>query len=79
MAKWAVSGEPARDTTHLIVPGPARHKRRAVLGLSLRPVVLGRPGIITYFYFYKKSYIHTYNLYLILETPEHDVPLVTLI
>jgi hypothetical protein len=32
MTKWVVSGEPARDTTHLIVPGPTRHKRRAVLG-----------------------------------------------
>jgi hypothetical protein len=32
MAKWAVSGEPARGTTHLIVLGPPRHERRAVLG-----------------------------------------------
>jgi hypothetical protein len=32
MVKWAVSGEPARETTHLIVPEPTRHERRAVLG-----------------------------------------------
>jgi hypothetical protein len=32
MAKRAVSGEPARGTTHLIVPGPTRHERCAVLG-----------------------------------------------
>jgi hypothetical protein len=32
MAKWAVSSGPARGTTHLIVPGPARHEGRAVLG-----------------------------------------------
>jgi hypothetical protein len=25
MAKWVVSGEPARDTTHLIVSGSTRH------------------------------------------------------
>jgi hypothetical protein len=30
MVKWAVSGEPARDTTHLIVRGQTRHERRAV-------------------------------------------------
>jgi hypothetical protein len=32
MAKWVVSGEPARGTTYLIVPGPTRNERRAVLG-----------------------------------------------
>jgi hypothetical protein len=32
MAKWVVSVEPTRGTTHLIVPGPTRHERRAVLG-----------------------------------------------
>ena len=32
MAKWAVSVEPARGTTHLIVHGPTRHERRVVLG-----------------------------------------------
>jgi hypothetical protein len=32
MVKWVVSGEPARGTTHLIVSGPTRHERRAVLG-----------------------------------------------
>jgi hypothetical protein len=33
MAKWAVSGEPARGTIHLILTGPTRHERRVVLGL----------------------------------------------
>jgi hypothetical protein len=28
-----MSGEPARDTAHLIVPVPTQHERRAVLGL----------------------------------------------
>jgi hypothetical protein len=28
---------PNQDTIHLIVPGPARHERRAVLGRSLGP------------------------------------------
>jgi hypothetical protein len=32
MFKWVVSNEPAQGTTHLIVPGPTRHERRAVLG-----------------------------------------------
>jgi hypothetical protein len=32
MAKWTMAGELARGTTHLIVFGPARHERRAVLG-----------------------------------------------
>jgi hypothetical protein len=32
MTKRAVSGEPVRDTTHLIVLGPTQHERRAVLG-----------------------------------------------
>jgi hypothetical protein len=32
MAKWAMSGELARGTTHLIVSGPTRHERHAVLG-----------------------------------------------
>jgi hypothetical protein len=27
-----VCGEPARGTIHLIVPGPTRHERRAMLG-----------------------------------------------
>jgi hypothetical protein len=65
MAKWAVSGEPARDTIHLIVPRPTRHEHRAVLGPYPRPVVLDRPDTII-FKFYKKSYIHMYNLYSIL-------------
>jgi hypothetical protein len=33
MAKWAVSSEPARGTTHVIVPGPTLHERHAVFGL----------------------------------------------
>jgi hypothetical protein len=60
MAKWAVSGEPSRGTTHLIVSGPTRHERRAVLGPYSRTVVLSRHD---YFLFYKK---HIYNLYSIL-------------
>jgi hypothetical protein len=32
MAKWVVSVEPARGTTHLIMSGPTWHERRAVLG-----------------------------------------------
>jgi hypothetical protein len=50
-------------------------ERRAVLGLYPRPVVLARHDYI-YFLFYKKTYVHIYNLYLILKTSEHDVLLV---
>jgi hypothetical protein len=32
MAKWVVSAWPARGMTDLIVSGPTRHERRAVLG-----------------------------------------------
>jgi hypothetical protein len=32
MAKWAVSGESAQGTTHLVVPGPTRQEHRVVLG-----------------------------------------------
>jgi hypothetical protein len=32
MIKWVVSDRLTLGTTHLIVPGPARHERRAVLG-----------------------------------------------
>jgi hypothetical protein len=32
MTKWTVSGGLSQGTTHLIVPGPARHERRDVLG-----------------------------------------------
>jgi hypothetical protein len=31
MAKWTVYREPTRGTTHLIVHGPTRDERRAVL------------------------------------------------
>jgi hypothetical protein len=71
MAKWVVSGGLARGTTHLILPGPVPHERRAVLG----PVVLARSDTII-FLSYKKSYIYMYNLYSILKIPEHDVLLV---
>jgi hypothetical protein len=33
MVKWVVSDGLVRGTIHLIVPGLARHERRAVLGL----------------------------------------------
>jgi hypothetical protein len=33
MAKWALSGELTRGTTHLIVLEPTRHEPRVVLGL----------------------------------------------
>jgi hypothetical protein len=32
MSKWAMSSGLVRGTTHLIVPGPARHEFRVVLG-----------------------------------------------
>jgi hypothetical protein len=32
MAKWAVSSGPARGMAHLIVYGPVRYERRAMLG-----------------------------------------------
>jgi hypothetical protein len=59
MAKWAVSSGPVRDTTHLIVSGPARQERRAVLGPYHRPVVLACRGTIIFFYFKKIEYTDT--------------------
>jgi hypothetical protein len=38
--------------------------------------VLVRPDTIIYILFYKKTYIHIYNLYSILKTSEHDVLLI---
>jgi hypothetical protein len=32
MVRWTVSDELVRDTTHLIVSGPTRQERRAMLG-----------------------------------------------
>ena len=66
-----MSGGPARGTTHLILSGPAWHKRRAWAVASSRSASPTRPDYI--FLFYKKLYIHIYNLYLILKTFEHDV------
>jgi hypothetical protein len=56
MAKWVVSGEPARGTTHLIVSGSTRHERCAVLGPLPRPVVL---ACHNYFFILQKI-IYTY-------------------
>jgi hypothetical protein len=42
----------------------------------LQPVVLVQPDTIIYFLFYKKTYIHIYNLYSILKTFKYDVLLV---
>jgi hypothetical protein len=59
--------DPRHDS--FIVTGSSRHKRRACLGRSADP---GRYG----YFFYKISYLYTYNLYLILKTVDHDVLLV---
>ena len=61
MAKWVVSSESARGMTHLIVPGPTRHERRAVLGTYPRLIVLARPDTI--FLFFKK-HIHICTIYI---------------
>jgi hypothetical protein len=58
MAKWAVSGESAQDTTHLVVPGSTRHERRVVFGPYPPPVVLTRPQH-DYFFILQKI-IYTY-------------------
>jgi hypothetical protein len=71
MTKWTVSGGPARGMTHLIVLGPARHERRAWVVASARSAGPVRHDYI--FLFYKKSYIHMYNLYSILKALEHHV------
>jgi hypothetical protein len=53
---------------------PARESCRAWAIASSRSASQARHDYI--FLFYKKSYIHMYNLYLILKTPECDVLLV---
>jgi hypothetical protein len=68
MIKWAVSGGPARDTTHLIVPGPARHERRSVLGPQPRPVVLVRPDTIIFFILKKIVYKYVQFIFNIKNT-----------
>jgi hypothetical protein len=49
MAKCVVLDGPARSTTHLIVPGQARHDSHAVLGPLPRPTVSARPSMIIFF------------------------------
>jgi hypothetical protein len=53
----------ARGMTLLIVPGPARHERRAVLGLQPWPIVLTRLGTIIFFYF-TKNRIYICTIYI---------------
>jgi hypothetical protein len=64
----AVSDGPARDTTHLIVPEPAPHERRAVFGLLPRPVMLARPDTIILFYFTKNVYTYVKFIFNIKNT-----------
>jgi hypothetical protein len=61
MAKWVVSGEPVRGTTHLIVSGPTRHE--SVGAWVVASARSAGPTRHDYFLFYKNSYIHMYNLY----------------
>jgi hypothetical protein len=58
---------PAQGMTHLIVPGLARHKGRAMPGPLTWSVV--PPGTIIFFYFTKSS-IYIYNLYSLFITTQ---------
>jgi hypothetical protein len=62
MTKWAMSSEPARGTTYLIVSGPTRHERRAVLAVA--STRSAGPDRHDYFFILRKIiYIHMYHIY----------------
>jgi hypothetical protein len=65
---------PRHDPFNSAWASPARGPCRAWAVASTRSVGPAWHDYI--FYFTKKSYIHMYNLYLILKTSEHDVLLV---